>query len=105
MNKRQLAAAYNAEHKLPVGYHITGVMVLTDKQVDARKRFGKESLFEVYKKPSQFKIESDKELTRAYEPTEAYYNGNRVSFTVFLKNQYGDYMLITKDNKYLVVVK
>ena len=105
MKKQQLVATYNATHKLPVGYNITGVKVLTEEQVDDRKRFGKESLFEVYKRPSQFKIESDEELTRAYEPTEAYYNGNKVSFTVFLKNQYGDYMLITKDNRYLVVVK
>lgn len=105
MKKRQLVATYNANHKLPAGYNITGVMVLTDEQVDARKKYGKKSLFEVYKKPSQLKIEADEALTRAYSPTEAYYEGTGFAFTVFLKNRYGDYMLITKDNNYLVVVK
>ena len=61
MKKRQLVPTYNANHKLPAGYNITGVMVLTDEQVDARKKYGKKSLFEVYKKPSQLKIEADEE--------------------------------------------
>lgn len=105
MKKQQSVATYNANHKLPVGYHITGLKVLTEEQVNARKKYGKKSLFEVYKKPSELKIEADEALTRAYSPIEAYYQGNSSAFTVFLKNQYGDYMLITKDNNYLVVVK
>lgn len=105
MKKRQLVATYNANHKLPSGYNITGVVKLTEEQINARKEYGKKSLFEVYKKPSQSKIEADEALTRAYSPIEAYYQGNNSAFTVFLKNQYGDYMLITKDNNYLVVVK
>ena len=105
MKKRQSVATYNANHKLPLGYHVTGVIVLTDEQVNDRKKYGEKSLFEVYKKPSELKIEVDEALTRAYSPTEAYYKGNGFAFTVFLKNLYGDYMLITKDNNYLVVMK
>lgn len=105
MNKRQLVAAYNANHKLPAWYNVTGVLKLTEEQVNARKKYGKKSLFELYNRPSEVKIEADKNLKLAYNPTEVYYTGSKSTFSVFLKNQYGDYMLITKSNNYLVVVK
>lgn len=88
------------------GYHLTGVKSMTLEQLQARNKYDDKSLFELYARPSQAKIDSWYQILRTYKPKIIYaVTGNSMTYSVLLRTEHDEVMHITRDNKYLVEIK
>lgn len=102
MTKQERVKAYN---NLYEGYDITNVKKMTQEQVNGWKSWGVGSLYELYKRPSQAKLDSWDKLVEQYEPQEVLgFTGNSMTYSVMLVAKNGSLLHITRSNNYLVEV-
>lgn len=102
MTKQERIKAYN---ELYEGYHITGIKKMTQQQVNSWKQWSEYSLEDLYKRPSDRKIQSNRELLAQYEPQEVLgYTGNSMTYSVMLIAKNGSLLHITRDNNWLVEI-
>lgn len=100
MTKADKIKAYNELH---TGFHITGIKKMTEAEIEARIRWGETSLWDIYKRPSDAKLEAYADLVKQYKPKSVLaVAGNSQTFTVLLMASNGDMLHITKSNNYLV---
>lgn len=102
MTKSEKVMAYN---ELYPDYHITGIKKMTQEQINSWKAWSEHSLDDLYKRPSQAKVNSNRELLDRYEPREVLgYTGNSMTYSVMLVAKNGSILHITKGNNWLVEV-
>lgn len=100
MTKAERVKAYN---ELYPGFNITGIKKMTEGEIESRIQWGERSLKDVYKRPSDAKLEAYDELVKQYRPKSVLaIQGNSQTFTVLLMAWNGDMLHITKGNNYLV---
>lgn len=100
MTKAERIKAYN---DLYPGFNITGIKKMTENEIESRIQWGGRSLRDVYKRPSDAKLEAYDDLIEQYRPKSVLaVNGNSQTFAVLLVAWNGDTLHITKDNNYLV---
>lgn len=100
MTKVERIKAYN---DLYLGFNITGIKKMTEDEIESRIQWGERSLRDVYKRPSDAKLEAYDDLIEQYHPKSILaIQGNSQSFSVLLVAWNGDTLHITKDNNYLV---
>ncbi len=101
--KAQRVKEYNENNK---GYYITNIKKMTQEQVDNWKKYSENTLHELYKRPSDAKVNSWRKLWVQYEPLEVLgFTGNSQTYSVMLVAANGDLLHITRDNNYLVEVQ
>ena len=102
MTKADKIKAYNELYN----YHITGIKKMTAEQLNNYKRYNQyNSLYELYQKPSQAKIDSYNNIFTDYEPKEIIsIQGNCMTYSVILIAKNGSVLHITRDNNYLIEV-
>ena len=102
MKKADRIKQYN---ELYQGFNITGIKKMTEDEIEARIKWGERSLKDVYKRPSQYKLEAYDDLIKQYKPNSVLaIQGNSQTFTVLLMACNGDMLYITRYNNYLVEV-
>lgn len=100
MTKTERIEAYN---ELYPRFNITGIKKMTEDEIESRIQWGGRSLRDVYKRPSDAKLEAYDDLIEQYRPKSILaVHGNSQSFSVLLVAWNGDTLHITKDNNYLV---
>lgn len=100
MTKAERIKAYN---ELYPRFNITGIKKMTEDEIESRVQWGGRSLRDVYKRPSDAKLETYDDLIEQYNPKSILaIQGNSQSFSVLLVAWNGDTLHITKDNNYLV---
>ena len=100
MTKAERIKAYN---DLYPGFNITGIKKMTEDEIDHVFNWGGRSLRDVYKRPSDAKLEAYDDLIERYRPKSILaVQGNSQSFSVLLVAWNGDTLYITKDNNYIV---
>lgn len=98
--KAEQIKAYNNLNK---GYAITNIKKLYGNRSELKNVWAKTSLYELYDKPSQAKIESWNDILNTYEPKEIIsVQGSAHSYSVFLTAKNGDLLHITRSNNYLI---
>lgn len=103
MTKAERVKKYN---ELYEGYHITDIKKMTQGQVDYYKHYGEASLNDLYKNPSQAKLDSWRKIWVQYEPLEVLgFVGNSMTYSVMLIAKNGSLLHITRNNNYLVEVQ
>lgn len=101
--KQDIIKEYNENNP---GYNITAIKTLDKGAMNAYEQWGKSSLYDLYDKPSQAKIDSWNEIIKTYSPDEILaVVGNSYSYSVLLIAGNGDVLHITRSNNYLVEVK
>lgn len=102
MNKQERIAEYNKNNP---GYAITNIKRLNQDQIEGYGWNGNKSLYDLYQKPSQAKIDSYNQIFFDYHPNKIIgIQGSCYSYSVLLEAENGDILHITKDNNYLVEV-
>lgn len=103
MTKAERVKKYN---ELYEGYHITNIKRMTQNEIDYYRHYGKGSLHELYKQPSQAKLDSWRKIWVQYEPLEILgFVGSSHTYSVMLVAKNGSLLHITPSNNYLVEVK
>ncbi len=101
--KKERIAIYNAVNK---GYNISDIKKLTLEQIRGYENFGAKSLYELYQKPSNNKIESYNYILATYKPKEILcVQGSCNTYSVLLVAENDNILHITKGNNYLVKIK
>lgn len=100
------AERLQAYRELNPSYHITGIKKMTQEQVNAYRQYSEPSLQDLYQRPSDIKVRTNRELLEMYQPREVLgYTGNSMSYSVMLIADNGDLLHITRDNNWLVEVQ
>lgn len=102
MTRREQIKQYNIDNP---GYNITAVKKFYGKPQDLSSVWSSKSLYELYQKPSDAKIESWEEILRTYQPREILsVQGSVHTYSVHLIASNGDVLHITRSNNYLLEV-
>lgn len=102
ITKADRVKAYN---ELNSGYYITGIKKMTSEQIEGYRRWGKNSLYELYDNPSDLKVDSWNKILRDYSPDKIIsVQGSSHSYSVLLVAENGDTLHITRENNYLIEV-
>jgi len=100
MTKQQEVNLYN---QLNPGYDITGIYKMSGEQLVARIQYGVDSLYDLYKHPSNAKVTSYNAILNKYKPKKILADtGSCMHYSVLLIAENNDTLLITKNNNYLV---
>ena len=100
MTRAQQIAEYNKKYP---SYNITKIKKFYGQPHDLKAVWGETSLYELYKKPSQAKVQAWQQIHHDYNPKEILsVQGNSMTYSVFLIAGNGDVLHITRDNNYLI---
>ena len=88
--------------KLHPQYNITCVKKMSKSEIDIRYKYGKDSLFDMYRNPSKASQLVYNYILDKYKPIKMTLLGSSSTFSVLLTTDKGVMMHITKYNNYII---